>query len=70
VAYHVVALAVAAWLATATRFGIPVAPVFTLLLVRAVVLPRLPARRRITPKHVGVVEIVASGLLLAAVVTA
>lgn len=70
VAYHVVSLAVAAWLVAATRLGVPVVAVFVLLFVRAVVLPRLLPKHRISPKQVGIVEIVASGLLLAAVVAA
>jgi hypothetical protein len=57
VAYHLVILAVAAW------FRAPVAILFAALLARAIVFPR----RRLTPKQVGLVEIVASVLLLVAV---
>ncbi|GAA1764624.1 YwiC-like family protein [Luedemannella helvata] len=59
VAYHALALAVAAWL------GPAFAVVFGLLLVRAIVSPRLS----LTPKRVGITEIVASVLVLAAAAT-
>jgi hypothetical protein len=58
VVYHVLALGAAALL------SIPIAAVFVLLLVRAAVLPRY----RLTPKHVGIVEIVASTLVLSTAV--
>lgn len=54
VGYHLGILAVAAWLRE------PVAVLFALLLARAVAFPK----RRMTPKQVGVIEIVASLLLL------
>jgi hypothetical protein len=57
VAYHLAILAVAAW------FRAPVAILFAGLLVRAIVFPR----RRMTPKQVGIIEIVASALLLVAI---
>lgn len=57
IAYHLVALAVAAWLSA------PLAAVFALLLARAWLL----AGRRVAPKYVGVLEMVTSGLLLAAI---
>src|SRR5690606_29339101 len=57
VAYHLVILAVAAWLRA------PVAILFTGLLARACLLPK----RRLTPKQIGILEIVASALLLVAV---
>ena len=60
VAYHVVALGVAAVLT------VPIAAVFGLLLARAVVLPRF----RLAPKHVGIAEIVASTLVLVTAVAA
>ncbi|MGC5053956.1 YwiC-like family protein [Micromonospora sp. DT48] len=56
VGYHVASVALAAWL------GPPLLGVFLLLLVRAVVLPR----HRLTPKHVGLIEILASALVLVA----
>jgi hypothetical protein len=52
--YHLAVTVVAAW------FQAPVALLFVLLLVRAVVLPR----RSMTPKQVGLGEIGASMLLL------
>lgn len=58
VGYHLAALAVAA-----TLGGLPLTGVSLLLLVRAIALPR----RRLPPKHVGMIEILACGLLLAAV---
>jgi hypothetical protein len=57
VGYHLMALALAAWLSPA------LAAVFALLLARAWALPRRP----LTPKQVGVIETVACLLLLAAV---
>lgn len=54
VIYHVFALGVAAFL------SIPIAAVVALLLVRSAALPRY----RLTPKHVGLIEIVASALVL------
>ena len=57
VAYHVLALGVAASL------SLPLGLVFALLLARAIAVPMLP----LTPKHVGIAEIVASVLLLGAV---
>jgi hypothetical protein len=54
VIYHVLALAVASLLT------IPIAAVFVLLLTRAAVLPRY----RLTPKHVGIIEIIAATLVL------
>jgi hypothetical protein len=60
VAYHVVALGVAAVLT------VPIAAVFGLLLARAAVLPRF----RLAPKHVGIAEIVASTLVLVTAVAA
>jgi hypothetical protein len=54
VLYHVFALAVASLLT------IPITAVFVLLLMRAAVLPRY----RLTPKHVGIIEIFASTLVL------
>jgi hypothetical protein len=58
VAYHTVILAVAAW------FRLPVALLFAGLLARATILPK----RRLTPKQVGIIEVVASALLVVAVV--
>jgi len=58
IAYHVLALAAAVWL------GPAVAAVFALLLGRAWLL----GGRRIAPKYVGMIEIAASALLLAAIV--
>lgn len=58
VAYHVFAFAVAACL------GVMSAVVFAALLVRAAVLPR----HRLTPKHVGIVEIGGCALVLLAAV--
>ncbi|RSM68107.1 hypothetical protein DMB66_14155 [Actinoplanes sp. ATCC 53533] len=60
VAYHVLALGAAAVL------SIPIAAVFVLLLVRAAVLPRY----RLTPKRVGIAEIVAATLVLSTAVAA
>lgn len=60
VIYHVLALG------TAALLSIPLAAVFALLLVRAALLPRY----RLTPKHVGITEIVASTLVLLAAVVA
>lgn len=60
VAYHVLALGAAALL------SIPVAAVFVFLSVRAAVLPRY----RLTPKHVGIIEIVAATLVLITAVAA
>lgn len=57
VAYHLVILVVAAWL------WAPVAFLFVGLLARAVLFPK----RRLTPKQVGIGEIIASILLLVAV---
>jgi YwiC-like protein len=54
VTYHALALGVAAFL------SIPIAAVVALLLVRSAALPRY----RLTPKHVGIIEIVASTLVL------
>ncbi|TNH28492.1 hypothetical protein FHG89_14870 [Micromonospora orduensis] len=54
VIYHVFAVGVAAFL------SIPIAAVVALLLVRSAALPRY----RLTPKHVGIIEIVASTLVL------
>lgn len=59
VAYHALAVAPAAWL------SLPLGAVFLALLVRAWVLPG----RRLSPKQVGLLETVASLLLLVAVVT-
>ena len=59
VVYHVLALALAACL------GAPLAVLFAVLLVRAAVLPRY----RLTPKHVGIIEIASSVLVLTAAVT-
>ncbi|WP_093402554.1 YwiC-like family protein [Micromonospora sediminimaris] len=56
VGYHIAAVVLAAWL------SLPLLGVFLLLLVRAAVLPR----RRLTPKHVGLIEILASILVLIA----
>lgn len=58
VVYHVLALGAVAFI------SILIAAVFVLLLVRAAVLPRY----RLTPKHVGIVEIVASMLVLSTAV--
>ncbi|MFI6330217.1 YwiC-like family protein [Micromonospora chersina] len=60
-AYHLVALAVA----VVAGWGPAVAGVFALLLLRAGVLPG----RRLTPVRVGLIEMVGTLLLLAAVVT-
>ncbi|MEU8233347.1 YwiC-like family protein [Actinoplanes sp. NPDC048967] len=60
VVYHACALA------AATLLSIPAAAVFLLLLVRAIVLPRY----RPAPKHVGIIEIVASALVLITAVAA
>jgi hypothetical protein len=60
VTYHLLALG------TATYLSIPIAAVFVLLLVRAAVLPRYP----LTPKQVGIAEIVASTLVLSTAVAA
>jgi hypothetical protein len=60
VGYHVIILAVAAW------YRVPVAILFALLLARAGIFPRL----RLAPKQVGIIEIVACVLLLAAVAAA
>jgi hypothetical protein len=57
VAYHVLALGVAVWL------GPALALVFALLLARAIVFPRLT----LTPQRIGITEVVASVLLVAAV---
>lgn len=57
VGYHAAAVALAAWL------GWPLLVVFVLLLVRAAVMPRYPIR----PRPVGITEIVASLLVLIAV---
>jgi hypothetical protein len=57
VVYHVVAFGVMAWV------SLPLAFVFAVLLARAVAYPRLA----LAPKHVGITEIAASILLLAAV---
>jgi hypothetical protein len=57
--YHALALGVTTFL------GIPVAAVFVFLLVRSIVLPRY----RLAPKHVGIIEIVASTLVLVTAVT-
>lgn len=54
VTYHVLALGVAAFI------SIPIAAVVALLLIRSAALPRY----RLTPKHVGIIEIVASTLVL------
>lgn len=58
IAYHLLALAGVAW------FGVPVAVVFALLLLRAGILPG----RRLTPARIGLIEIVASTLVLGAAV--
>ncbi|MEU1810669.1 YwiC-like family protein [Micromonospora aurantiaca] len=60
VMYHALALGVAAFL------GIPLTAVFVLLLLRAAALPR----HRLTPKHVGMIEIAASALVLITAVAA
>ncbi|GLW29312.1 YwiC-like family protein [Actinoplanes regularis] len=60
VIYHVLALGAAAFL------GIPIAAVFVLLLIRAAVLPRY----RLTPGHVGIIEMIASVLVLITAVAA
>ncbi|BCL14587.1 membrane protein [Micromonospora sagamiensis] len=60
VIYHVLAFAVAACL------DITLAVVFAVLLARAAALPRY----RLTPKHVGIIEIGTSALVLLAAVTA
>ncbi|MCM4084669.1 YwiC-like family protein [Paractinoplanes hotanensis] len=60
IAYHVLALGVASLLT------IPIAAVFLLLLIRATILPRY----RLTPKHVGIAEIIASVLVLLSAVLA
>ncbi|MEO3779868.1 YwiC-like family protein [Micromonospora sp. B11E3] len=60
IGYHLAALAAAAWV------DLLLAPVFLVLLVRAWVLPA----RRLRPAQVGVVEIVCSVLVLAAVLLA
>ncbi|MBX6748072.1 MAG: YwiC-like family protein [Micromonosporaceae bacterium] len=57
VGYHLAILALAAW------FRAPVAILFAGLLARAAIFPR----RRLTPKQVGIIEIVASVLLLVAI---
>jgi hypothetical protein len=57
VAYHLIIFAVSAWLRA------PVAILFALLLARAYAFPKL----RLTPKHVGMVEILACVLLVIAV---
>lgn len=59
VVYHVFALVVAAAL------SIPLAVLFAALLARAAVLPH----RQLTPKQVGIIEVVGSVLVLAAAVT-
>lgn len=58
VAYHVLALVAVAWLLGPLPAGL-----FALLLVRAALLPR----RSLTPKQVGILEIIASLLLVLAV---
>lgn len=58
VIYHLFALGVAVFL------GIPIAAVIALLLARSAALPR----HRLTPKRVGIIEIVASALVLIAAV--
>jgi hypothetical protein len=58
VGYHAAAFVAALWL------GPVAAAVFALLLVRAWVLPK----RKLTPLRIGVIEIVASLLVLAAAV--
>jgi hypothetical protein len=60
VLYHVLALGVAALL------SIPLAVVFAFLLLRATLLPR----HRLSPKHVGIIEIIASTLVLIAALVA
>jgi hypothetical protein len=60
VAYHAAACVVAAFL------SLPLTAVFALLLARAAALPRY----RLAPEHVGIIEIVASALVLAAAATA
>jgi len=60
VVYHVLALGVASLLT------IPITAVFILLLIRAAILPRY----RLTPKHVGITEIIASVLVLITAVLA
>jgi len=57
VAYHLIIFAVSAWLRA------PVAILFALLLARAYAFPKT----RLTPKHVGMVEILACVLLVVAV---
>lgn len=64
VAYHAVALGVITWAAASGWSGVPLIVVFTWLLVRAWLLPGRP----LSPKQVGVIEIVNSALLLVAVV--
>ncbi|GIJ30452.1 membrane protein [Micromonospora qiuiae] len=59
VIYHVLALAAASFL------GITLAALFAVLLARAAVLPRY----RLAPKHVGIIEICGSALLLLAAAT-
>lgn len=59
VGYHLLALGVAAWLSAS------LGAVFTLLLLRAWLLPR----RQLSPKQVGILEIVNSVLLLVAILT-
>jgi len=56
VAYHLVIFGIAAWSSP------PIAILFAMLLARAYVLPQ----RRMTPKHVGIIEITASVLLVIA----
>lgn len=60
IGFHVVALIVAAWL------DVLLAPVFVLLLARAVILPA----RRLPPVRVGLIETVCCLLVLAAVLVA
>jgi hypothetical protein len=60
IAYHWAAFGACAWLVP------PVAVAFALLLARAWILPGRP----VTPKHVGIIEIVFCALLLAAIAVA
>jgi hypothetical protein len=63
VAYHAVALGVITWAAASDWSGVPLIVVFSWLLVRAWLLPG----RALSPKQVGVIEIVNTVLLLIAV---
>lgn len=65
-AYHAVALGVMTWAAASGWSGVPLIVVFSWLLVRAWLLPGRP----LSPKQVGVIEIVNSVLVLVSVIVA